>query len=54
MFIKDNLDNTLNERFRNINFEAIKPLDTLKIGILQYHRAKGTFNESFIGETGLL
>jgi len=51
---KDNLDNTLNERFRNINFEAIKPLDALKNWDFEIAPSEGLFNESFIGETGFV
>jgi uncharacterized protein (TIGR04141 family) len=51
---KDNLDNTLNERFRNINFEAIKPLDTLKNWDFAISPSEGLFNESFKGETGFI
>jgi uncharacterized protein (TIGR04141 family) len=51
---KDNLDNTLNERFRSINFEAIKPLDALKDWDLSISPSEGSFNESFLSEAGFI
>lgn len=51
---KNNLDNTLNERFRSFNFEAIKPLDALKDWDFTISPSEGLFNESFISETGFI
>lgn len=51
---KNNLDNTLNERFRSFNFEAIKPLEALKDWDSTISPSEGLFNESFIGEAGFI
>lgn len=51
---KDSLDNLLNERIDNINFDILSPLEKLKDWNLIDYPREGLFNESFIGEQGFI
>lgn len=45
---KDSLDNLLNEKIQSINFDTIKPIESLRSWDLTTYPREGMFNESFI------
>lgn len=51
---KDSLDNLLNERFNNINFESLAPIPKLKDWNQTENPSEGLFNESFIITPGFI
>ncbi|WP_300567814.1 DUF6119 family protein [Flavobacterium sp.] len=51
---KDSLDNLLNERFNNMNFESLAPVLQLKDWNQFECSSEGLFNESFINSPGFI
>lgn len=51
---KDSLDNLLNERFNNTNFESLAPTIKLKDWDQTENPSEGLFNESFISTPGFI
>ncbi len=51
---KDSLDNLLNERFNNTNFESLAPIIKLKDWDQTENPSEGLFNESFITTPGFI
>jgi uncharacterized protein (TIGR04141 family) len=51
---RDSLDNTINEKLADINFQSILPSFLLKDWNYIQHQGEGAFNESFIQEQGFI